>query len=101
MPFQQEKINTLFNYTSRLKAKIICHLLFPIKQDNGTVFQKKSDRQIMVKVFEDAKSNTIQKNLNIDEIMNEDKITPGEVRWFVYLFYRTLLFFLHLYYYNQ
>ncbi len=46
-------------------------LLFPIKQDNGIVFQKKRAKQIMVKVFEDAKSNTIQKNLNIDEIMND------------------------------
>ena len=46
-------------------------LLFPIKQGTDKIFQKKKSKQIMKKVFENAKSITIQKNLNIDEIMND------------------------------
>ena len=45
-------------------------LLFPIKQDTGTLLKKKT-QQLMEKVFQNAKSTTIQKNLNIDEIMND------------------------------
>lgn len=46
-------------------------LLFPIKRDVDAVSQKKKSKQLMKMVFENAKSITIKKNLNIDEIMDD------------------------------
>jgi U3 small nucleolar ribonucleoprotein component len=46
-------------------------LLFPIKQDTGTLPPKKQSKKLMEKVFENAKSITIPKKINIDELMND------------------------------
>ena len=45
-------------------------LLFPIK-DTATPLKKKKAKQLMDKVFKNAESTTIQKNIDIDEIMND------------------------------
>jgi hypothetical protein len=44
-------------------------LLFPIK-DTATPLKRKKAKQLMDKVFKNAESTTIQKNIDIDEIMN-------------------------------
>jgi len=45
-------------------------LLFEIK-DTATPLKKKKAKQLMDKVFKNAESTTIQKNIDIDEIMND------------------------------
>ena len=46
-------------------------LLFPIKQDTDIPFANKKAKLLMEKVFKNAESIAVQKNINIDEIMND------------------------------
>ena len=46
-------------------------LLFPIKQDTDIPFANKKAKLLMEKVFKNAESITVQKSINIDEIMND------------------------------
>ena len=46
-------------------------ILFRTKQRRRPISQKKNSEELMDKIFNKAKSITIQNDLNIDEIMND------------------------------
>jgi len=46
-------------------------LLFPIQQSINSPFSKEQEKQLMEKIFKKAESITVQKNIDIDEIMND------------------------------
>ena len=66
-----ETNQVIINIPSNMINQKLELLLFPIKPNTNSVFIKKKDRKLMEKVFKSAKSITVQKNINIDEIMND------------------------------
>jgi len=61
----------VINIPSNMVNQKLELLLFPIKQDTNIPFAKKKAKLLMEKVFKNAESIAVQKNINIDEIMND------------------------------
>jgi hypothetical protein len=61
----------VINIPSNMVNQKLELLLFPIKQDAKITFEKKKAKLLMEKVFNNAESIAVQKNINIDGIMND------------------------------
>ena len=66
-----ETNQVVINIPSHMVNQKLELLLFPIKQDTDIPFANKKAKLLMEKVFKNAESITVQKNINIDELMND------------------------------
>lgn len=66
-----ETNQVVINIPSHMVNQKLELLLFPIKQDTDIPFANKKAKLLMEKVFKNAESITVQKNINIDDIMND------------------------------
>jgi len=66
-----ETNQVVINIPSHMVNQKLELLLFPIKQDTDIPFANKKAKLLMEKVFKNAESITVQKSINIDEIMND------------------------------
>ena len=61
----------VINIPSEMVNQKLELLLFPIQQSTNSPFPKEHEKQLMEKVFKNAASITVPKNIGIDAIMNE------------------------------